>query len=41
MIRCVRDAIGTILGWMFQGFVEMMWPKRKPDPADSDGEPNS
>ena len=41
MIRAARDAIRTLLGWAFHGLVAWIWPKRKPDPTDGDGEPGS
>ena len=40
MIRALRDAIGTLLGWAFQTVVNALWPKRKDD-TNKDGEPGS
>lgn len=41
MIRAARDALGTVAGWLFQAFCDWMWPKKKDDDPDHDGEPNS
>lgn len=43
MIRAARDAIGTILGWLFQCAVQALCGKRfePQDDRDGDGEPNS
>lgn len=29
MIRAAKDALGTIVGWIFYGLVEILWPKSK------------